>query len=287
MSNVLVVVETDATGTPLKSAGDLITAASAIGSPLVVMVSESPGAASAELAAAVALHGPIATLLAHSIDGRDIAGRLAARLDVPVLADVVGLELINGRIVGHHSVFGGSFTTTSSSDGPAPIVTVREGAFEASVIPAPTRLLSAAQSSLDPKIESVEWITRVTDRPDLKSASIVVAGGRGLGSKENFLLVEELADALGAAVGASRAAVDAGYVPQSYQVGQTGVSVNADVYIALGISGAIQHRAGMQTSKTIVAINKDRDAPIFEIADFGVVGNLFEIVPQITAALKA
>lgn len=232
-----------------------------------------------------------AVLLPHTIDGRELAGRLAARLDWPVLVDAVDVRVEDARVVTTHSVFGGSFTTTAAAEGASPVVTVRDGAFDASTLPGAVTIdassLAAAGSATDATVVSSTPIILDTSRPDLKSARIVVSGGRGVGSKENFAIVEQLADALGAAVGASRVAVDSGYAAPNQQVGQTGVSVAPDLYIALGISGAIQHRAGMQTAKTIVAVNSDPDAPIFEIADYGVVGDLFEVVPQLVAALKA
>ncbi|ROT32497.1 electron transfer flavoprotein subunit alpha/FixB family protein [Micromonospora sp. HM5-17] len=229
---------------------------------------------------------PAAVLLASSQEGKEIAGRLAVKLDNGLLTDVSELAP-DGTAT--QVVFAGSTIVTSRVTRGLPLVTVRSN----SVTPAPAPATPTVER-LDVVLGEADKLARVLDRvaeqkgsrPELTEASVVVSGGRGVGSADNFKLVEELADLLGGAVGASRAAVDSGFYPHQYQVGQTGKTVSPQLYIALGISGAIQHRAGMQTSKTIVAVNKDPEAPIFELADFGVVGDLFKVVPQAVEEIR-
>jgi electron transfer flavoprotein alpha subunit len=219
-------------------------------------------------------------LLGSTQEGKEIAGRLAVKLDNGLLTDAVAVEA-DGTAT--QVVFAGSTIVKSKVTRGLPIVTIRPN----SITPAPAAA-SPAVEQLTVAVSDQDKLTKVVERvaeqkgsrPELTEASIVVSGGRGVGNADNFKLVEELADLLGGAVGASRAAVDSGYYPHQFQVGQTGKTVSPQLYVALGISGAIQHRAGMQTSKTIVAVNKDAEAPIFELADFGVVGDLFKIVPQ-------
>jgi electron transfer flavoprotein alpha subunit len=223
-----------------------------------------------------------AVLVSATAEGKEIAGRLAIKLDSGVLTDVVD---VTAEFVAEHSIFGGGVIAHAKVTKGTPIIAVRPNAI--ALVPAPgTPSVENVDIALSDAAKGARITERVVqekgERPDLTEASIVVSGGRGVGNAENFKVIEGLADSLGAAVGASRAATDAGWYPHQFQVGQTGKTVSPQLYIAVGISGAIQHRAGMQTSKTIIAVNKDSEAPIFDLADFGIVGDLFQIVPQLT-----
>jgi electron transfer flavoprotein alpha subunit len=252
-----------------------------------------PGApvAAAVASLVAAGNGPDVILFPATYDGRDIAARLSVKLDRPVLTNVVGLSEGDGGLVSQHAIFGGSQVLSARFTGEGPhIFVVRAKSFAAEPTGGAAAAVVAAPAPDTGAANAAKIVARhVEERigPKLDEADVVVSGGRGLGEKEQYALIEELATLLHGAAGASRAIVDAGWVPYSHQVGQTGKTVKPTVYMACGISGATQHMVGMKNSKNIVAINKDQDAPIFSVADLGIVGDVHKVLPKLIEALKA
>jgi electron transfer flavoprotein alpha subunit len=315
MAEVLVLVD-HVDGKVRKTTSELLTIARRIGEPSAVLVGagfdaakdtlarfgaekvyrvESPEVLEhlvvpqAELLAQlVAAKSPAAVLLSASPEGKEIAARLAVKTESGLITDAVDVRAADGGVATTQSVFAGSYTVEAAVTRGTPVIAVKPNSATPEEAPAAAtdEVVDFTPSDAAKTARIVESKPKqATGRPELTEAAIVVSGGRGTAG--DFSKVEEFADSLGAAVGASRAAVDAGWYPHTSQVGQTGKQVSPQLYVACGISGAIQHRAGMQTSKTIVAVNKDNEAPIFELVDFGVVGDLFNVLPQATEAIKA
>jgi electron transfer flavoprotein alpha subunit len=262
----------------------------------VVLVVEHPALAthSAEVAAATAAAraketGYDAIVFSASAQGKDLAPRVAAKLEVPMAADVVSFERLGATITAKHPGYASKVLHTLTLSAKPAVLSVRPGAVTpvASGKPGRVETIPPAMDPASARVIVKEMVQGRSGRPDLAEAAVIVSGGRGLRAAENFRLVEELADAFGnAAVGCTRAVADDGWRPQSDQIGQTGRTVSPDLYVAVGISGAIQHLAGMRTAKTIVAINRDKEAPIFKVADYGIVGDALEVVPALTAAVR-
>jgi electron transfer flavoprotein alpha subunit len=249
-----------------------------------------PAVAAAIAAQVGAGNSPDAVLLAQTYDGRDIAGRLSARIDRPVLTNVVGLEASDGTLTTEHAIFGGTEILNARFTGASPgIYVIRAKSFAAEPGgggPAAVDTWQVPDLGAEGAAKVLASHVEESEGPKLDEAAVVVSGGRGLGQADGYQMIEELAKLLGGAAGASRAIVDAGWVPYSHQVGQTGKTVKPNIYIAAGISGATQHMVGMKNAKNIIAINKDQEAPIFSIADLGVVGDVNKVLPKLIEALQ-
>ncbi len=308
--SILILAEHD--NASIKSATlNVVTAAGAIGGDITVLVAGADCAAAGEAAAKIAgvskvlvadnaayanqlaeNVAPLVTELAKdygyilapaTTTGKNVAPRIAALLDVAQISDIIAVESADTF---KRPIYAGNIIATVQSADAIKVITVRGTAFDAAAAEGGSAAVEAVAAVHDAGISSfVGEEVAVSDRPELTAASVIISGGRGMQNGENFAMLESVADKLGAAVGASRAAVDAGFVPNDMQVGQTGKIVAPDLYIAVGISGAIQHLAGMKDSKVIVAINKDEDAPIFQVADYGLVADLFDAVPELDSAL--